>query len=657
MRSLNGWRRIATYDLNLFRGRPRLAVAVLGASLLPSLYSTIYLGSTWDPYARLDHLPVGLVMLDEGAESRGEAVNVGEAVAEELLDAHTFAWRVFDDEQAVRTAVRDGTLAFAVVVPADFSARAVPGHREALASLDVVYSEGNTYLGSNIARRFAGELTRQTNQSLGERRWESVLEAAGDAAGGLEELRDGVAKLEAGASQLKDGLGEAQVGTNQLLGGLQRADAGTHTLALGAGTLDTHVGSLTAGVDQLKDGLEQMNDALPEDSVLDQLAVGAVSLADGTTQLGGGLKQLEDGAGQLKSGAGRLPVGRKAVQNGAGRLQAGLGEARLGAERLDDGAKRLSDGVGQLTSGVTRMHDGVRTMVTKLPETERLEELADGAHRLSDGATTLHSGLGALVDGSSRLDGGLLELHEGAGRLHEGLTTLAARLPAAPILEGDPEGLAMSVDSNLVELSSVSSYGAALTPYFMALSLWVGAVVSTFIFPLRVLPKVEQGTSRLAQVLGASAVPLGLMAAQATLLSLAVPFVLGASVPSLLTLWFICLMASATYFFIVLALMRAFGDPGKALALLLLIFQMASSGGIFPIELAPGVYRTAHAFMPFTWVIRALRGAMLGGFDGTWFLPTLTVMGFGLLALTSAVAIGRWHWVEVEAYQPLLDVG
>ncbi|MDB5964016.1 MAG: hypothetical protein JWQ72_516, partial [Polaromonas sp.] len=189
---------IARMEAGLFRRFPRLKLSVVGIVLIPALYALIYLSSVWDPGARTGSLPAAIINLDAGFAYGGQQVNLGRDLTEQLQKKRAFGFSTGTDEAAARLAVRQGRIAFALIIPHDFSASAVPGIRSGGGRLVVYASEGDNYTGAGLARRFAGELGHQVNETLNEKRWALVLGATADAGESVLRLRDGVGKLRAG---------------------------------------------------------------------------------------------------------------------------------------------------------------------------------------------------------------------------------------------------------------------------------------------------------------------------------------------------------------------------------------------------------------------------------------------------------------------------
>ena len=156
--------RIAKTDFLLFRRFPRLGLAVFAIAAVPAVYALIYLSSVWDPNAKTNALPVAIVNLDAGITYQGRVVNVGAELTAGLIQSASFGFRPMSDAQAARQSVGLGSLAFAIIIPQDFSANAVPGVNAGGGRVTVVLSEGNNYAAAGFARRFAAELGHQADR-------------------------------------------------------------------------------------------------------------------------------------------------------------------------------------------------------------------------------------------------------------------------------------------------------------------------------------------------------------------------------------------------------------------------------------------------------------------------------------------------------------
>jgi putative membrane protein len=630
-------------ELTLFTRFPKLRISTVGVIIIPALYALIYLASVRDPGAHTGDLKAALVNLDQGLNYRGQDVNVGQSVATSIKEKRNFGFVDYAAEEEAKLAVRQGHLAFALIIPRDFSANAVPGQEAAGGRLVMYVSEGNNYNGANLAKRFATELGHQVNTNLNEKRWSLVLTTA---AGSLDKL----AQLRKGAAALNDG-------AHKLDAGLTKAESGSKALETGADGLGNAVGQLTDGVKQLGIGLRSMDQQRPAAQDLAALKSGAAELVTGHAGLAQGLQDLQTGAQKLAEGGTKLrddtkdiPLVGTRIAEGAGQLAsgatqlgAGLQAARTGQAQLADGTQKLSTGVAKLADGMTALGGGVHTAASKVPSDAKLDELAHGGQALSAGVRDLRSGLAQLKVGSKELASGLELLNQSL----PGETS-------AP--DGSPRGLADSVEPAIEIVAPVPNNGAGFAPNFLATTLWLGAVMSAFLFHLRRLPEAAASASRPARLMGKLGILGHIVIAQSMVIMLMSLFLLDLHVSRLLPFAMTLVLTSLTFLTIIVAFTRAFGDAGKAAALLLMVLQLSAAGGVLPVELAGGIYQTVSPWLPFTWVVKTLRASMFGAFDGDWFSSWLIIGLIGSVAWLFACFVGSWKFVTPDEHRPAMDI-
>jgi putative membrane protein len=127
-------------------------------------------------------------------------------------------------------------------------------------------------------------------------------------------------------------------------------------------------------------------------------------------------------------------------------------------------------------------------------------------------------------------------------------------------------------------------------------------------------------------------------------------------VPNIPSFTFAMLVAGQAFLAIIYLLLRALGEAGKLLVVLLLTLQLAAGGGVMPIELTGGFFQAVHDWLPFTWVITAFRGSLFGAYDSGWLHALADVILSGMLALLGATFVRRWHIVPAEDYGPGIEV-
>lgn len=642
MRFLSQVLLIVRIEAGFFVRFRKLLVAACVVALIPAIYTLIYLSSVWDPASHTKSLSVALVNLDRDMEYKGQTFSVGKELVKRLKANTTFGYQESSDEQAVRQAVREGKLAFALIIPSDFSVNAVPGAQQGAGKLTVYTSEGNNYQIANLARRFADDIGHAVNDSLNEHRWTLVLNAAAGSQHNIDRLREGVGELVAGAHEL-------EAGTVQ-------TDEGARAVSKGAKVLNSGVSELSRGYTQLGAGLRTMDASKPKDADLNRLKEGAESLENRHVALGRGIYELQSGSRQLTEGVGkfraeagdswlvpeRVVEGLEQLSVGTVQLDAGLDNAGSAHQKLTAGAKQVSVGVTALTNGVRAMNDGIHTIVVKLPREHTIKVLTDGSQQLA-------SGTEELADGTQKLK-------VGAQRLSVGIELLADSLPTfMQRIEGSAEGMAHSVQP-LVEVDAVvPNQGNSFAPNVIPAALWLGAGIIAFLVHVRVLPNQAESFSRPAQFIGKMIVPSLIVLFQAVIVLISVHFVLKINI---LHFWpFVATLATAslTFLCIVFAMTRALGDAGKALAMLFLAVQLSSSGGVLPVELSGGFFASISPWLPMTWVVKALKASMFGAYDDAWQTPLLLLLLAGLGAIAFASKWGRWRFVDSESVRPAVD--
>ncbi len=615
LRVVSGFRSVVAMDASMLRDHPRFVLALMFVVLFPALYIAIYLGGVWDPASRTQALPVAIVNLDRGVVYRDHNANVGGDLAARLAARSDFGFQTMGDPAEAEQAVTAGKLAFAIVIPADFSAKAVPGETAGAGRIRIVFSEGNNYSTATIARRFASEMSTQVNEALNENRWKAVLEAAGESSGSLHELKTGV---------------------GQLVDGAVRLDAGTRAYAEASR-------ALSDGMKRLGDGIREMDSRMPRNKDLDALRSGAKQVADGQDELNSGLGRLRDGANKLESGlatmqeksksvpfgGAKISKGAEQLKDGADQLGKGIESARSGSRKLAAGGEQVANGVSRLTRGVAAMSDGVDAMAKALPTDDRLAEFNDGGAKLSDGSQQLVVGLRAL-DAAIPRD--------------------IARLG------GSADGLASSIEPELVAIAPVATNGGAFSPNMLAVASWVGVVILANMFGFRLIRDDVSSTPRLSRVLGKLVIPAGFVALQNLALVATLRYGLGLQPYDAGATIVIAVASALIFMLLVYALLLVVGDAGKLIAVLLLTLQLTAGGGIVPAELTGPFYRAMHDWLPFTYVIEAYRAALFDAFGGDWLTPLKTVGLFGAGALALAFAAARFKVVPAEKFRPSLDL-
>ncbi len=645
------WWRGVDAELCLFR-RPMVALSALAIVMVPSLYAVFYISSFWDPYGHLDRMPAALVNNDRGA-TRGERhVNLGDTVLETFEKQPPFHFVRKDSAEAADEALRNGEVYFELIIPPDFSEKALTARQDAPANFTLKVAEGANYTSAIISKRFGAELAHTLNEKLNRERWAAVT---GDPANPTNvSVRTAIGRLRNGAQRLMDGSGSLE-------DGLGRAADGSRRLTDGAGQMADAAVQLSDGMGKVSAGVQEMRDRLPPPERLQELAVGskaavagAEKLSAGIDELSAGEKKLDDGAGQLRRGAASVPLFGGRISAGAGQLQdgieqlgAGLTRAADGTRDLHNGLQRLDGGVQPLASGLVELETNLAMMSEKLPTEEQRSRITNGAAQLRAHGGELTNGMAQLVDGSHQLAAGSQELAAGLERLNAGITEQLG--------DADAGGLAGSVRANIEISAPVQNNGTAFSPYFAALALWLGGIMMTFVIYFRRIIEPMRAAPRPVKWLAKFTVPMGLGVLQATVVVLVLRVGFGLVFAHPLMSWVAAVLGSFTFVALIQLMVVVLGDAGRLVAVVLLILQLAAAGGIYPVELSGPFYMAIHPYLPLTALVRAFRATMFGAFDGNWPAAAAQLALTGCVAATLAMGLARWRYVPEETYCPAVD--
>ena len=653
-----------------------LSMAVI--SFIPIMYSGFFLGSIWDPYGQVKNLPVAFVNEDKGAHLNGRVLNVGQLIEQKLKNNHDLGWEFVTKQQA-DSGVDSGHFYAVVTVPTDFSAKAasITAAQPQQAVIRYTTTPAKNYIGSLVSNQAAEKVKMSVAEQITQAYAKGVLENIGKLGDGLETAAGGAATLHGGLTQLQAGAqtytgGVKKLAANQqvLTGGLARLNDGSRQLQAGLGQLsnglpsESQVAQLTSGMKQLQAGLNQLNTSVynPSPTLVNQqskvqseaqdLAQTMQTAAADLTAAGGTLQSL--GANAANSGGSTtitLPQISQLSQ-ALNKTQTISVQAAALLKDLQILTKSLSTQQAQLQTGVSTLNNGVNQLAPKaITALNGYNNLRTANNQLLAGSTSLTNGLAQAQTGSQQLanGAGLLDsrssiLTNGASQLAGGADTLATKLAdASRRLKIQPTGaatqqqIASPVKSETTKQGDVPNYGYALAPYVLSLSLFVGAIALNIIYPIRKTFAEQENAFRWwlakASVTGVAAF------VQATILMLIMVYCLGLVPDHPVNFIGAIYLTSFVYMSIVSLLVIVLDNPGRFLAMVLLVLQLGSSEGTFPIQTANSFFQAVNPLVPMTYSIRALRQAISGGLGSSFYSDSMWVLA-GFLLAANLLTIG-----------------
>ncbi|MFD3676727.1 YhgE/Pip family protein [Streptomyces sp. NPDC058613] len=680
--------KLAALELKRF-GRGKLPRAALVALLLlPLLYGALYLWSFWDPYSRLDKVPVALVNSDRGTTVDGKHLDAGGEITKKLHDSKTFDWREVSAEQAEK-GLEDGTYYLSLTMPADFSAKIASssGEDPTTGALQVRTNDANNYIVGSISRTVFAEVrsAASTNASRGFLdkifvSFSDLHDKTAEAADGADKLKDGAGKAKEGAKELADGLDTAKEKTGELTGGLQKLN--TAAAKLQTGTKDVADGTQKVA-DTVNGASEKAKPFLKDPK---QLAASAELVADAAGVVNSHFDKIAEKAPLAATRTKQVASGldayytKRCLTPGVDPLLASCADLKKVKDEAAQAAE-LSGDVDTLVKGangdlstlkkrLTELEKQARLVVERAPALSadldaavtQVNALNKGAHQVAAGMAQLHTGLGSahtgsgkidagvgkLGDGAHSLDGGIYKLVDGSGELAGGLHDGVGKIPDYDERQRDARTEVMADPVQLANqsLHKAPNYGTGFAPYFIPLSLWVGAMVAYMLIAPMNRRALSAGASPWRIALAGWLPVAGLGTAQVGLLMAVLHWGLGLEMERpALTVGFLFLVTGC-FAAIVQWLNAKFGAAGRILVLAVLMLQLTSAGGTYPVQTSPGFFNAIHPYLPMSYVVESLRRLITGGdLAPVWQgCAVLTAFTLGALALTALAARGKQVW-------------
>lgn len=655
--------RLALSELKRMTGGMLPKLTIVAMVMVPLLYGAVYLYANWDPYGNLDQLKAAVVVQDKGATTKdGKKLHVGQDVAQNLVEGHKFDWQLVDTPEEATAGVQDGEFAFALTIPADFSANlASPENFDAAtqAMMTVTTNDANNYLLTSIVDKVATQVHASVAQQVGEQTANALLTGYGTIHAQLVKAADGAQQLADGATKLDAGVGTLKSGTAGLLTGANGLAAGQQQLLSGAQQLQTGATALNSGLGQLEDKTA----SLPTDTRT--LSDGAAAVAAGNATLNekvqgavGTVQKIDDAAtAAIDDKLDQLAMDGILTKDQTAKIRTRLGSAtttpaitdlknQLAADASD--IQKLADGSAQVADGASRLADATPALSGAIAQAHAgAGELAGGAGALAEGQQTAADGAARLLTGAQKLDTGAGDLKTGSDKLAAGATELAKQLDTGARQVPDPNDkekqnaagvIADPIRVNSVSQAQAANYGSGLAPFFLVLALWIGAFMLVQVMrPLTVRALASNAPSWKIAVGGW--LPFATVAAaQALLLYAVVHFGLGLEPTHPWLSLGLLLLASLAFTALIQGIVALMGTPGKFVVLLLLVLQLVSSGGTFPWQTTPEPLHVMHQILPMGHVVEGMRHLIYGANLAPLVPIALGLLGYLLLGFVFAWA-------------------
>jgi putative membrane protein len=672
--------------LSIFKNR-KILIPIIAVMFVPVLYAGMFLWAFWDPYDKLDDLPVAVVNNDEGTVLDGEHLQLGDDLASKLKKSKQFDFQLVDKKEAYKE-LDDQKYYMVIEIPKNFSENATTLLDKQPKKLELIYTPNESYnflsaqIGGTAAERIKTAVSEQVTETYAETMFGKISELADGvekASDGAGQLSDGSTKLNKGSVELSDGLNTLAEKSIEFKNGMMAANDGTNKLAAGSSEIknglaqaDSNLPLLIKGTQDVYSGAEKLKRDLPTgiaDAFEKQLSGSMGELGTGIDQFESQLtaslaSQIADqtitaqtakmqelanvlianGVSPQLVNAIMVEEQKKAptkeqlqqqisselspkLDGGFKQFKLAINDKLAGASSgLDEKIKtqtdpyfdRLIGGIGTINEKQKLLQQGIHQLYTGSAQLSKgTSDLSNGMNKLSSGSTALSSGAGQLADGSNQLKDGSIKLSDGAKELADKLADGAQEATKVHADDKTYNMMAKPVKLDTESVNHVPNYGTGFAPYFLSLGLFVGALLLSIVFPLR--DTAVAPSSGFNWFAGKFAIMAFVGVIQALLADMILLLGLGLDVQSVPKFILFSIITSLTFIALIQLLVSVFSDAGRFIAIIILIFQLTTSAGTFPLELIPNFLQHFNAFLPMTYSVSGFKAVISSGdFSFMW---------------------------------------
>ena len=647
-------------------------VVIMGLCLIPCLYAWFNIFSNWDPYGpdATSNIRVAVTSEDEGYELLGLKLNIGSMVLDGLKSNNQMGWDFVDSREEALEGVRSGKYYAALIVPADFT-----GDFVSILDTDLRHPQIE-YYENEKKNAIAPKITNKAKTAVQDEINATVVETVTNAVTTVSSVCKALGLDADDVSQgIIEKLNSAQNSLRTLeetLNAMQTLADQTDSILACAGVVSGDLDSIVSGndlsgiQDALDRGIGRLNETEAEiarqledidaqiDVIADDIAAAVGTAEDVTGFLAGPAQQLDQRLAEQQQRLEKLrdfAAGYPAVQERLGNAIYRIGELRDLLKTLEnpgqletwrqevqakvdelrqelrEAALRISGSVNQRLEELNRdVTEKLQTLQSVFDSVSgNLSALGDKLTRYQEAIQSTGTTLSGAIQLSSTLRGDLGQLAQDMDRI----VTSDGFRRFVEVLENDPEGLADylsdPVSMETVPVYEITSYGSSMAPYYIMLALFVGSLLTATMLHVNApMP----GLSRLRpwqRFFGRYQLFFLIGMIQALVTGLGCIYYIGIQCPYPGLFLLACCVCSLNFTMMNYALVYALDNIGMAASVIIMVIQVAGSGGVYPIDVLPGIFQTLYKFMPFHYGMDMLRETIAGRYENVYW-KNLAVM-------------------------------
>ncbi|MBC5639416.1 MULTISPECIES: YhgE/Pip domain-containing protein [Clostridia] len=658
-------------------------IVFIALSILPSLYAWFNIKASWDPYGKeaTSQIKIGVVNKDKGAELKGEFKNIGNQIIDQLKENDVMGWQFVSEKEAVK-AVEEGSYYAMITIPEEFSENILSLITDDIKKGKIIYTvnEKVNAIAPKITVKGATAVQENVNKTVIETVSDIVLSTAKDLGievegqlPKLDNLYDKLVEIQSKFKDLYETTDLAYDGVNKvadLVTNLQNdipliTDTLNSTKGLATNLIDfitTSQGEINNIAPTIKTDIGLVKDLADEVSSYVDVVINAINTgSENANVLLGNLNTKVSGLRDYLTSI-RVLVEKINGHSQNGALSDVLNNLITAENTLNQLYNEIESIKNSLANGNlidTSKLENAKTVLNDVSniagnlyekfDTEILGNINTILNTANDSAKSALEILQRAQDKLPKVEEILTTVSALCNKGNEGIKYAKDNLPRAEEIvnevtsnvakikdSSDLKDLLKLIANNVEERSNyltspveleenslypMRNYGTAMTPFYSVLSLWVGMTLLVSMFSV----EAHGEYNHMEVYFGKLLLFLTIGMTQALIVALGDLYLLKIYCvnPALFVTGI--LFTSITFVAIVYSLVSVFGNVGKVTAIILLVLQVAGSGGTFPIQLTPKFFQIINPFLPFTYAISFARES-IGGVVQSVLVKDIVIM-------------------------------
>lgn len=690
---------------NLAKNLFALIIAI-GVCFLPALYAWFNIYSNWDPYGNTGNLQLAAVNLDQGyTDENGEFKNTGEDIMDELAGNDKVDWQFVDSADEAIEGVESGKYYAALVVQNNFTYNMYNMFVNTTEEPTLIFYQNQkknpvankisdtivTTVQSNINEEFVKVMTKTIFEDVNDM-YDDIEEEGGvdafidkldnlnnnliDYQKTIDNVIKGNAVLSSNIANATNDVEDLEGRTKNSAGSLSEAGG---SLQQSQNTLNAYKDQMNLTIDTMLTMLNTMENQLKQAQLsgdIDQMANVCEQTLKDTKQLNKDITAISQSIADQNNNQNIVDTLQQ-LSDSVEALQKILEKANIDgkydnvSQQIKDAEAAMISDIDKAIANITSTRNTINNQLIPQLNTcvDNLEDVIGNAstimNNMSGVLNSMGNVFGSLQTTLSTSDKSLEKTKEALSKISDKLTKAIDKARSVQedervealvdTLTGDPdmygEFFSEPVEIESVAVYPIENYGSAVAPFYTVLSVWVGVIIMAAIIKVKVTKSKYPDATPTQLFFGRSLFFIAMGQVQTLITVLGDLFILKIQCVHPFLFWVVGALTSLTFTLLIYALVYSFGDVGKAIAVVVLVLQIAGSSGTYPIELLPEFFQKVYIFFPFPYAINAMRECICGLYEADIVIYLLKLLTF----LVVGLVVGLWIRIPFEGLNHYME--